>query len=159
MEPIIIFLDFDGVICTPRHCIALKQRGINSCLDPVALGFLNRIVKEYNCKIVISSTWRKHDDAFDFKRMFCIAGFIDLANSIHEDWSTIDSPEAHRGSEIKVWLDKHNNPEYIILDDDSDMLDYQMDRFIKTDCYNGMLMDHYIRTQTILKEIRKVDEL
>lgn len=48
----------------------------------------------------------------------------------------------HRGSEIQEWLDKQTEPyRYIILDDDSDMLDCQLPYFIQTDWLKWGLSD------------------
>lgn len=44
-----------------------------------------------------------------------------------------------RGYEIQEWLD--NNPDvthYVILDDNSDMLDSQLGNFVKTDMFRGL---------------------
>lgn len=47
-----------------------------------------------------------------------------------------------RGSEIQEWLDKQTEPyRYIILDDDSDMLDCQLPYFIQTDWLKWGLSD------------------
>lgn len=48
----------------------------------------------------------------------------------------------HRGSEIQEWLDKQTEPcRYVILDDDSDMLDCQLPYFIQTDWLKWGLSD------------------
>lgn len=48
----------------------------------------------------------------------------------------------HRGSEIQEWLDKQTEPyRYVILDDDSDMLDWQLPYFIQTDWLKWGLSD------------------
>lgn len=49
------------------------------------------------------------------------------------------SKDRHRGSEIKEWLDAH--PEvtnYVIIDDDNDMLDEQEPHFVQTSWYDGI---------------------
>ena len=45
------------------------------------------------------------------------------------DW---DSPVFWRGNEIKYYLDRHPADNYVILDDDSYMLDEQLKHFIQT---------------------------
>lgn len=48
----------------------------------------------------------------------------------------------HGGSEIQEWLDKQTEPyRYVILDDDSDMLDWQLPYFIQTDWLKWGLSD------------------
>jgi len=147
----VIFLDFDGVICTARHAYAVNQRGVICCLDPVALAFLERMAIEYGAKVVISSSWRLGEKARHFEQLFATAGFIRLSRALHGDWCT-DSAGSHRGSQIERWLAKHPETErYVILDDDSDMLDYQKPFFVHSDCYDGLRMRDYIRAETILK--------
>ena len=43
-----------------------------------------------------------------------------------------DSEVFWRGSEIKYYLERHPYSSYVILDDDCDMLDEQLPRFINT---------------------------
>lgn len=151
----IIFLDFDGVICTGRQAIAIGEKGLISGLDPVALMFLNRICREYKCQIVISSTWRicGKRDRRHFYELFACHGYVDLARAIHKEWATPNLPDGIRGEEIEKWL-LSNDPDsdYIIIDDSPDMLEYQKSRFVQTDSYNGILMDHYLAIEKILKE-------
>lgn len=149
----IIFLDFDGVICTGRQSIAMNERGVTACLDPVALMFLNRICRDNGCKVVISSTWRYGRNRRHFYELFMAGGHVDLARAVHEDWDTPVHPDGNRGSEIQAWLDSHGCTDYIILDDDSDMLDSQCGRFVHTDSYNGMLMRHYIAVEKLLTPV------
>ena len=44
-----------------------------------------------------------------------------------------------RGNEIQDWIDNNDNIEsYVILDDDSDMLESQLFNFVQTDTYEGL---------------------
>jgi hypothetical protein len=53
-----------------------------------------------------------------------------------------------RGEEIKDWLQKNQEvQEYAILDDDSDMLPEQMDKFYHCDGYFGLSPNHLYRIQ------------
>ncbi|KKL95678.1 hypothetical protein LCGC14_1852100, partial [marine sediment metagenome] len=59
-----------------------------------------------------------------------------------------------RGDEIAAWLDE--NPEYddyIILDDDRDMLDSQMDRFIYCDSKVGLSYENWEQIREIWPEV------
>lgn len=52
------------------------------------------------------------------------------------------SKERHRGLEIQKWLNMQTEPyNYVILDDDSDMLDKQLPYFIQTDWTRWGLSD------------------
>ena len=47
--------------------------------------------------------------------------------------------QRHRGTEIQMWLDAHPEVEnYVILDDDTDMLDNQSDHFVQTSYEEGL---------------------
>jgi hypothetical protein len=70
---------------------------------------------------------------------------------LHQDWHTPILRPANRGKEIKLWLDKH--PEiknYIIIDDSENLLDYQMDKLVKTDNYAGMAQMQYFQARNLL---------
>jgi len=50
-----------------------------------------------------------------------------------------------------MWLDQHpevNN--YLILDDDSNMLEEQLPHFVKTSLISGMNYDNFIKAKEIL---------
>lgn len=148
----IIFLDFDGVLCTARQCVASGERGVIAGLDPVALRFLDRICGEHDIKIVISSTWREIGERRrrTFYEIFAAASCISLAKSIHEKWKTPTLPDGTRGHEIEKWLSENECEGYLILDDDPDMLEYQKPFFVNTDSHNGILFEHYRQALKVL---------
>ena len=154
MSDKVIFLDIDGVIQSPRYCIAMNQSGFLAAFEPAAMSMLRNLIKESGAKIVISSTWRMGDNAQterELKMFFRVCGFKEIANAFHDEWRT-DSDGELRGEEIKRWLEKHPECQecYLILDDDSDMLDEQLPFFVKTDAYNGFLLEHYDKAKEIL---------
>ena len=115
----IIFLDFDGVILTLRTCIAHDQHGwSNAAPDPVLVNVLKRCCAQGVC-IVVSSTWRTHQETCHAKLEE--AG---LLNFLHADWRTIENHFGgavdSRPYEIAEWLSRHPEvKDYRILDDDS----------------------------------------
>ncbi len=140
----IIFLDIDGVVTSVRT-------GWYN-MDIYVINFLRWVCKNANAKIVISSTWR-YNHGHDFWKTI----FEDYLN---EDFKTPDlikglqvrGQNCTRGSEIQAWLDKHNEVEkYLILDDDSDMLEHQMENLIQTDSMDGMLSEHMMAVRTFFK--------
>lgn len=148
----VIFLDFDGVICTGRMAAATGERGCISGLDPVAMRWLDRVCREYKCKVVISSTWRLGGNRGQFYDLFAAACCFDLAKAIDEAWCTPVIHELTRGHEIQLWIaNKAYEGSYLILDDDSDMLPKQLEWFVQTDGHNGMLMDHFDKAEEIIK--------
>lgn len=131
----VIFLDIDGVVTSARSA------WYN--FDPFVISFLRHLCKEGHIHIVISSTWRYH-----YKKDFWQTLF---ENYLHEDHETPYllskklSQRACRGDEIQEWLNKHPDvTKYLILDDDSDMLDNQKPSFRRTDSINGMLFDDMV---------------
>lgn len=130
----VLFLDFDGVICTIRSSAAIKEHGLMTYLDPIALGLIQRVVVEYGYSVVISSSWRhRYKKLEDFRLIFLVAGVQGIADALHPDWCTPKfSNDGHeRGYEIRDWLNAHPEVEsYLIIDDERDMLTEQMGRFV-----------------------------
>lgn len=160
----VVFLDIDGVLCTPRACFAVGDKGIFSYLDPIACLLLKRLLVETGAKLVISSTWRKLHPGTSFDAILSAAcpglgTFVYYPFADEEkrkDWRTKDLP-GQRGGEIQEWLDRH--PEvthFVILDDDSDML-HLKDKLVQTDAYDGLGFRDYRKARAILLE-EKLDE-
>lgn len=148
----VCFLDIDGCLNSMRSCYAYGGFGSlrtsfmtfdESKLDPVAVKLVQRLVEETDAKIVISSSWRILAKGgikdFDFLEL----PIIDF---------TPDIPGRRiRGDEIKKWLDEHPEVEsYVILDDDSDMLEEQVDNFVHTDADIGLDWEDYCKAYEIL---------
>jgi hypothetical protein len=150
-----IFLDIDGVIATPESIID----GEWGLVESKQL-LLKQILDKTNAKIVLSSSWRLHsleetkaymtEEGFMFSDL--IVGvtirayqYIDTSTKIH-----LSIP---RGVEIHQWIDTNVHSDngknfkrkkigldyqYVILDDDSDMLYVQRNNFILTDSTLGL---------------------
>lgn len=151
-----IFLDFDGVITTQNS---------RYDLDPEKCELIQKIVDATSAKIVITSSWRCHTleatiemlKTVDGHRVPFVVSWINdivgitirahqyLAHGIY-----FDIP---RGVEIKQWITNHVHStngicfgrkkigvdfQYVILDDDSDMLYEHRNHFIKTNTYKGI---------------------
>lgn len=148
----IIFLDIDGVLNSVDSSIAFYKwmpRGtkiqMEDRLDSVSIGLLRRLCIETGAKIVISSTWRMGRTESDFVEIFARHGWEDfpIVGLTPIGHTLFEVGHRERGQEIQYWLDHNGNPEYIILDDDSDMLDSQMSRFIHCSNVNGFRSKHY----------------
>lgn len=164
----IIFLDFDGVITTMATRYAL-------C--PHKCSLLQQVIDRTGAKIVVSSSWRSRDaestiaelkDTSSFLHPFTpswvdeIVGVTVRAYNYIKDGVHLGIP---RGVEIKQWIDTNIHRgedgryqrkkigvdfQYVILDDDSDMLLEQADNFIHTDTYLGMSEADAVRAVCIL---------
>lgn len=140
----VIFLDIDGVVTSVRT-------GWYN-LDIYTVNFLIWVCKKTGAKIVISSTWR-----YNHGNKFWQSIFKDV---MHEDYKTPNfyherdykEQEATRGKEINEWLLVHTEvKKYLILDDDSDMLEHQKPSFIKTNSMNGLLFEQMDKIRNYFK--------
>ncbi len=141
----IIFLDIDGVLCTRRSHLAYgKEGGIWHEWDPLACHAINRACQK-GVQIVISSTWRKFtDDLMPQLIKHDLMKYLRQPN-----WHTpIGSSATSRGMEISLYLEEDSNQDiedYLILDDDIDMLEHQMKKFVQCDGEDGMTSDNIKR--------------
>ena len=150
----IIFLDMDGVLCTNRAHVAQglidpENHGYMDALDREAVGMLNKLQEKHpDILYVLSSTWRKlHPRAWMEQHL----RKYNWKGEFHPDWKT-DAEGIVRGEEIQRWLDAHRDVDtYVILDDDSDMLDKQNYHFVKTDSYNGITAENYWHMERIFQ--------
>lgn len=128
----IIFLDFDGVITAP-----IKKGGFY-IPRPRFVKKLNAIIKATDAKVVISSSWRHSWDNSQLYTLLQAVGFkgevIGMLPSIE-----FESTFGSRGAIINRWLIKHipsllqygkELKQYIIIDDDIDMLAGQFPHFV-----------------------------
>lgn len=162
LEPLpnIIFLDFDGVLCNPRACIAVGNTGgVFSYLDPIACLLIKRLCIENNAKLVISSSWRILHDRYSIQAILN-ANCPGLGNFMFLDdrWRTVshngcDGLTFGRGREIERWVKTYSNQfnRFVIIDDDSDMEPY-MDSLVQTDTYDGIGYNDYRKVEALLKE-------
>lgn len=150
MSKPVVFLDFDGVLCTVRSHYAYAEAGLMQHLDPIAVKLVERLCRKAGAEIVISSTWRQHHNEISMMAILMNAGMS--KPPFHDDWSTPRRlSSGARGYEIKEWLDRHPlTPSYVILDDDSDMLDEQTKHFVQTDSNDGFLWKDYEKACKIL---------
>ncbi len=107
--------------------------------DPVKWKWLIELCRDTDCKIVISSVWKHHfgntediDGSVNLKEWneaFMKLGFPDgVFVGITGDRRTL------RGTEIKEWLDTYQpDADFVIIDDDSDMLPEQMKNFFQVE--------------------------
>lgn len=142
----IIFLDFDGVLNHEQFYSQRKEHGVYlgyplSEIDPQSVQKLNNIIQATGAKVVISSTWRHGRKIEELQKILNYFGFIGEIIDITPDLGKYDFTV--RGNEIWEWIkvnisDYFNYNQYVILDDDCDMLYYQKDNFIRVDRWVGI---------------------
>lgn len=110
--------------------------------------WLSEFCNENDVKICISSVW-KHN--------FGTRGYVSTPEKWEDALQLLGFKEGTyvgitgdrrslRGQEIKEWLDDHNEVvDYVILDDDSDMLPEQFTKFHHCDPWFGMSPNHLYR--------------
>ena len=161
----VIFLDVDGVInlvwpLTPKEERDARDElefkifekdgyRILSYPNYRAIKLINKLTEETGAKIVVSSSWRStNGNTWKIRKTFEECGLE--VNVIDE--TPFFSWNAIRGKEIKAWLDKTelSVESFLILDDDSDMLEEQLPNFIKTDPYDGFDFANFLQALKIL---------
>lgn len=138
----IIFLDIDGVLNSWATLYKITTE---------KLQLLNNLIELTGAKIVISSSWRiGSEDVNDFlDKNFSNKYTSRLDNPNQKLIDNIfykntigltDTFGPSRGDEIKRWLDNHSDDveSYVIFDDDTDMLDEQLEHLVQTDTYYGL---------------------
>lgn len=156
----IIFLDVDGVLNCSKTWQGPHEDGF-ATLCPDMCDRLKRIVDETNATVVLSSTWRLFPGkGIDKLRAWLLEREIVIHSqtkdlSMEIGWGNV---RACRGDEIAMWLDDHASEfpplerEFVILDDDSDMLPSQKPNFVHTSFKDGLTDAHAAKAIRILND-------
>ena len=141
----VIFLDFDGVITIP-------DTKWNISLSHVKR--IKKICDQTGAKLVISSSWQRYAGIKNETREERVANWLNgiLMKNIKgpikkffEDYTYDMSGRFYgefgnvRGSDIKSWLIRNPDVDnYVIIDDEGDILDEQLFNFVQTDWVFGI---------------------
>jgi hypothetical protein len=157
MNPI-IFLDIDGVLCI-NFTKGTAQRTTDKygdMFDPDCVSNLKRIIDTTGADIILSSSWRRAGmkviqnmwrDRYLPGRVVDITPFkvSDGGWSLLEDFSS-------RGEEIGAWMIRNCVPDnYVIIDDDSDIPEWQESHFVQTYTDTGLTYDLAAKAIEILR--------
>jgi len=140
----VIFLDIDGVLNTDRQIRINDLKQINDIdFDQQAMENLKMIIDQSKAKVVITSTWRIHQNENGYLWRELVRNFeacsidpeimIDITPVI----DTIMKPEA-RELEILKWLDANRNVEKFVILDDQWSMGTLNDHFIRCFSFNGI---------------------
>ena len=141
----IIFLDVDGVLNTGRNQDIQEARDGKSTFhhqfsfDDECMRNLKEIIIQFDAFVVISSSWRIEKNTIYWSELLSNFRKYEIEDRIIDKtagFSTI------RGKEIKKWLDdnKEKVTNYIIIDDEDDMLDLD-NHLVLCDDYYGFNND------------------
>jgi hypothetical protein len=116
----LLFLDIDGVLVTDTHLVrSTTHMGLE--FDPIAVETLEDVIRETDCKIVISSTWRRGRDTFELRNIFRPYSEL-IANAIIGKTDYYNEND-QRQYEIKKFLQffrtgKRQVESFVVIDDD-----------------------------------------
>lgn len=158
----IIFLDIDGVLNHERFYKERFEKRYDegaiaypySEIDPECVKILNQLIKDTDAKVVISSTWRHSG----LNYCLDVLKFHGFEGDIIDITPDLKDGNYLRGNEILKWIKDneqlvgpyYNFTEYVILDDDSDMLYWQRNNFLLIDRFVGLTMGDVFRAKKIL---------
>lgn len=143
----VIFIDIDGVLNNHNSMFikSIDKCGANLSKDCTDL--FRILLEKTNSKLVVSSSWRsaREERLFGFNNTRIIsafedAGFHQLPDFVFAEGVTKHLNTGKRGDEIQEFLDRHRLDigNYVIIDDDSDMLPHQYAHFVQTDRTEGL---------------------
>lgn len=120
-----LFLDVDDVIVLNRtvgfdkHAVCdLAQAICQQLIHPPAGQALTELLTEHPARIVITSNWLRFTSREALERLFRLAGYEQLAQSLHEAWCAPGSSATNRAQAINNWLKEHHRGEpFCIVDD------------------------------------------
>lgn len=151
----IIFLDIDGVLNNVEHCEQLDQllgkeqywaliRAVSQMpFDYRSCLLIKKMIDKTGAKVVLSSTWRANIKNIEIIEKFAQIKISDRTPILH----TI------RGKEIKKYILEHPDiTQYVIIDDDSDMLPEQIENFCLIDRNVGFTEKDFKKCMEILSD-------
>jgi hypothetical protein len=142
----VLFLDIDGVLNSVRSAIAYNGYPYitrsHDKFDDIAVTLIRNLCAQYGYEIVLSSTWRLDNNWFKLKDILKLPIIDKTPYLLSED----------RGKEIDMWLRLHPGVKtFVIIDDDSDMLEEQKSRFIQTCNREGFRLSDYDKMKKLME--------
>ena len=139
---------FGDIQKLPQLTIKQKLLLYKFDIDPLAIEYLNNLIKDTNAEIVVSSTWRNKGKEL-LQQILELRGFKGKIIGVTPHGCDC----CVRGNEIRKWLQINkleHKCKYVIFDDDSDMLFWQRENFILIDGYVGLTPSNVYKAKRIL---------
>lgn len=157
---IVTFLDFDGVLnsessFTYRRLLNDDPKFYVSAPNPMSVALLDYFLFVTGSKVVISSSWRSGDINKDKQVLQEEFGLVRV-NRVIGFTPHINGP---RGNEIQHWLDRNPVDNYVIFDDDRDMLTKQKRNFVNTQFKHGFTVSDFHKALRILGKEKEEEEV
>jgi len=170
-----IFLDVDGVLNNKKYLLAHKDD--DGTIDPENIELLAKLAHEFNCHIILSSSWKngfkenlepKYKTIQLFDKTEIPSRCQRLLNSFKEYNLKLEGLTPNvvtpqditwsRPFEIQKYIRTNlkENDNFVILDDDDDicnsMLKMFPNHFIQTNFETGFNLEHYDKAVKILNK-------
>lgn len=122
-----LFLDIDGVLNHEDWWIYLHNNHITQkyprdWFDPGCIKRVNEILNLTEAKLVLASSWRMDSDIKEVIKNVGIPYDFEITPRIES---------RHRGQEVELFLEDHPCDDYVIIDDETDILENQKDHFFQ----------------------------
>lgn len=155
----VLFFDVDGVLnCSKTfkyNTEKYKETGVRlPKLDELKIQRLKKIVDETDCKLVISSTWRKDIKMINGKAHALERDAAELIEYLAKyDLYIFDrtgsNSDNNRGKEIKEWIvnSQYDIESFCIVDDDTFDIksEFSLDKIVKTYFHGDGLDDNTVK--------------
>ncbi|WP_183508891.1 HAD domain-containing protein [Methylobacterium brachythecii] len=152
-RPIAVYLDVDGVVTT----VGYQRQAGKDVLDPARVSLVAALVREFDARVVVSSTWR----IADCRPTLVEAGLP--GDCFHADWRTAILPaswdaqtggmhpaeQAGRGEEIAEHATRNHIMHYLVLDD-VEVGPAHAGRHVRPVAEHGLCEADGIRARTLL---------
>lgn len=153
MNPI-LFLDIDGVLIPGRAYFMPQQtQPLVAKFDPCVVGMVNRLCRDFDCRVVIHSNWRGTEERRVAKGMAGLdAHFVAegiLPQYMHADPLCPISSSRDRWTDICGWLINHpevkQHGKFFIIEDTAPPDNWvYAEHVVRTDFDEGLTVSQYM---------------